>query len=86
MMVMTTFNVCAQMAPPAPLRARALAVYILMFQGGLAFGSSAWGAIAGRFGVRAALLTAVAMMVAGLATGMRLRLTPQVVEDHEYAA
>jgi MFS family permease len=86
MMVMTTFNVCAQMAPPAPLRARALAVYILMFQGGLAFGSSAWGAIAGRFGVRAALLSAVAMMVAGLATGIHLRLTPELIEDHEYAA
>jgi MFS family permease len=86
MMVMTTFNVSAQMAPPAPLRARALAIYIVAFQGGLAFGSSAWGAIAGKIGVRGALLTAVAMMVAGLAAGARLRLTPSVVEDHEYAA
>jgi MFS family permease len=86
MMVMTTFNVSAQMAPPAPLRARALAIYIVAFQGGLAFGSSAWGAIAGRIGVRRALLAAVAMMLAGLAAGTRLRLTPTVVEDHEYAA
>src|SRR5262249_28087623 len=35
MTVMTTFNVCAQTAPPVALRARALAVYILVFQGGL---------------------------------------------------
>jgi len=86
MMVMTTFNVSAQMAPPAPLRARALAIYIVAFQGGLAFGSSAWGAIAGKTGVRGALLAAVAMMLAGLAAGTRLRLTPTVVQDHEYAA
>lgn len=86
MMVMTTFNVCAQMAPPAGLRARALAIYILVFQGALAFGSSGWGAVAGRIGVRGSLLVAVALLVVGLATGARLRLSPTVVEDHEYAA
>ena len=86
MTVMTTFNVCAQMAPPASLRARALAIYILVFQGGLAFGSSGWGAVAGRIGVRNSLLVAVAMLVVGLATGARLPLSPTVVEDHEYAA
>ena len=68
------------------VRARALAVYIMCFQGGLAFGSSAWGAVAGRIGVRGSLLVAVAMLVVGLATGARLRLSPTVVEDHEYAA
>jgi predicted MFS family arabinose efflux permease len=86
MTVMTTFNVCAQMAPPVGMRARALAIYILAFQGGLAFGSSGWGAIAGKIGVRGSLLVAVATLIAGLATGLRLPLSRTVVEDIQYVA
>jgi predicted MFS family arabinose efflux permease len=85
MTVMTTFNVSAQMAPPAWMRARALAVYILVFQGSLAAGSGIWGAIASRFGVPASLLIAAGALVAGLATGARLRLSPKVMED-QYVA
>jgi MFS family permease len=85
MTVMTTFNVSAQMAPPAWMRARALAVYILVFQGSLAAGSGNWGGIAAHLGVRASLLIAAAALVAGLATGTRLRLSPRVVED-QYVA
>jgi len=85
MTVMTTFNVSAQMAPPAWMRARALAVYILVFQGSLAAGSGTWGAIAGRVGVPISLLIAAATLVAGLATGARLPLSPKV-EDHQYVA
>ena len=84
MTVMATFNVCAQMAPPMALRARALAVYILVFQGSLALGSAAWGVAAGRSGVSASLVAALALMLAGLAIPMRL--APKVMEDHEYAA
>jgi MFS family permease len=80
MTVMSTFNVCAQMAPPVWVRARALAFYLLVFQGSMALGSGSWGAIAGRLGVRASLMVAVATLVAGLAPAARLRLSPKVVE------
>lgn len=84
--IMSTFNVCAQMAPPMLMRARALAFYILVFQGSLAIGSSAWGAAAGHWSVRGSLEAAALMMVAGLAVAGALRLEPKIVEDKEYAA
>jgi MFS family permease len=84
--VMTTFNVCAQTAPPTGLRARALAMYILVFQGALSIGSGAFGAIAGHYSVRASLLIAAAVMVAGLTTAPRLPLSSTLVEDAEYVA
>jgi hypothetical protein len=56
------------------VRARALAVYLLVFQGAMAVGSVIWGAIATRIGLRATLLSAgVALLVAAAAT-FRLRL------------
>ena len=84
--IMSTFNVSAQMAPPVLMRARALAVYILVFQGSLAVGASVWGAAAGHWTVGAALEAAAIMMIAGLAVTGALRLEPKIVEDKEYAA
>ena len=84
--VMSTFNVCAQMAPPVLMRARALAFYILVFQGSLAVGSSVWGAAAGRWTVGAALEAAAVMMIAGLAVTGALRLEPKIVKENEYVA
>ena len=86
MTVMSTFNVCAQMAPPAWLRARALGYYLLVFQGSTAIGSGVWGALAGRVGVRAALLFAAAMVAGGVFAIARLPLSPEVVEEEETVA
>jgi MFS family permease len=86
MTVMTTFNVVAQTAPPLTLRARALAVYILVFQGSLAIGSAVWGAIAGRWNVSGSLLLSGAAILAGLLTAMPLRLSTQQIKDAEYVA
>jgi MFS family permease len=86
MTVMTTFNVIAQTAPPVMLRARALAVYILVFQGSLAIGSALWGAVAGRASVRASLLAAAVAILAGLLTALPLRLSSSEVEHAEYVA
>jgi MFS family permease len=83
MTVMSTFNVCAQMAPPRWLRARALAYYLLVFQGSMAIGSGVWGAIAGRIGVRSSLLLAAAMIAAGVFTIDRLPLLPEVLNPSE---
>lgn len=44
--VSACLNVGAQMSSPQWVRARALAVYILVFQGSLAAGSALWGAVA----------------------------------------
>jgi MFS family permease len=71
---MSSFNVCAQTTPPQWMRARALAFYLLVFQGSLAVGSGLWGEVARHFGVRASLLIAAAAMAAGLAAGFRWRL------------
>ncbi len=73
--VMSSFNVCAQTTPPQWMRARALAFYLLVFQGALAVGSGVWGEIARHVGVRAALLIAAAAMLIGLAAGRNMKLS-----------
>jgi MFS family permease len=73
--VMSSFNVCAQTTPPQWMRARALAFYLLVFQGALAVGSGLWGEIARHLGVRASLWIAAAAMIAGLAAGWRMKLS-----------
>ncbi len=78
--VMSSFNVCAQTTPPQWMRARALAFYLLVFQGALAVGSGLWGEIARHLGVRASLNIAAAAMLAGLAAGWRMNLSTGSVD------
>ncbi|MGA3210120.1 MAG: MFS transporter [Terriglobales bacterium] len=66
MWILACLNVAAQTMSPPRLRARTLSMYILVLQGGMAAGSAAWGAIAERFGVPAAMLGAAL----GLAVGV----------------
>jgi MFS family permease len=73
--VMSSFNVCAQTTPPQWMRARALAFYLLVFQGALAVGSGVWGEVARHVGVRASLNIAAAAMIVGLAAGWRMKLS-----------
>jgi MFS family permease len=72
--ILTSFNVATQTAVPRWVRARALAVYLLVFQGGLAVGSAGWGVVAGRLGERTALLAAAASFGLGLLAALRWRL------------
>jgi MFS family permease len=84
--LMSSFNAAAQTAAPEWVRARALAVYLIVFQGGMAVGSILWGALAARVGIRAALLFAVFGLIAGLmlitryrlAEGEKIDLTPSL--------
>jgi len=46
LVVVSSFNVAVQTAVPAWIRARALAVYMLVFAGGLSVGSLLWGTLA----------------------------------------
>jgi Transmembrane secretion effector len=86
--ILASLNVAAQTMSPAWLRARTLSMYLLVLQGGMAIGSAAWGALATKFGIPAALLGAALTLVAGLftvpryrLTGKQLELTPSVVRD-----
>lgn len=58
--VLTSFNVAAQMASPGWVKARAMAVYLLTFQGAMTGGSVLWGIVATHTGVSTALLIAAA--------------------------
>ena len=72
--LLSTFNVAAQTASAAWVRARVLGVYMLAFFGGWACGSALWGWIASRVGISLTLLIAAIGLVAGLATGIRFKL------------
>lgn len=74
MVPLTILNLATQAAVPSWVRARALAVLLLVLQGGVALGAAAWGGVAERAGTPAALgLAAVGVLVATLA-GLRVRL------------
>ena len=72
--VLATLNATAQLILPGWVRARALAVYLLVFQGGQALGSLVWGALAGLLSTEVSLLVAAATLLLGLATLPILRL------------
>jgi hypothetical protein len=67
----SSVNVAAQTAAPAWVRARAVSLYILVFQGLMAVGGFAWGALAQQFGNGAALSFAALALVCGLAVTLR---------------
>ncbi|WP_035065266.1 MFS transporter [Nitratidesulfovibrio termitidis] len=64
--MLTSLNVTAQMAAPNWVRARVLAVYLLVFQGAMTGGSILWGTVAARTGVSTALALAACGHVVGL--------------------
>jgi MFS family permease len=68
------FSALVQGMAPDWVRARVLAVFMLVFQGGLAAGSAFWGLVGERAGVQAALLWAGISCVATAAISYRWRL------------
>lgn len=72
--VLTALNSSAQALLPAWVRARALSVYLLVFFGGMAVGSAAWGAVAAPLGVPLALALSAGWMAVGVLTSVRYRL------------
>jgi MFS family permease len=65
MALMSSFNVSIQRLVPAWVRARVLAIYLLVFFGSMALGSALWGALANRIGISAALMWAAGALLAG---------------------
>lgn len=63
LLTLTSFNVSVQLNLPKWVQARVLSIYLLVFQGGMAFGSLFWGGISGRFGLETALLAAAGWLL-----------------------
>ncbi len=67
----SSFQIAVQTGTPAWVRARAIGTYLLVFQGGLALGSAAWGAVAESTSNPVALTVAAGGLVLGLAAVRR---------------
>ncbi|MFL6438892.1 MAG: MFS transporter [Terriglobales bacterium] len=74
------FNVITLNQTPDWVRARVLAVSMLVFQGGLALGSAVWGVVANRTTVQYALMWAGAGTVASTALGLFFKLPSAAVD------
>src|SRR5438445_323283 len=65
--MMASLNGAAQTAAPAWVRARALGIYLIVFQGGLGLGSALWGLAAEHVGASIALASSAGAACVGLA-------------------
>jgi MFS family permease len=86
--ILACLNVAAQTMCPGHLRARALSLYLLVLQGGMALGATLWGALANQIGIANALTVAAVVLACGVLalrghriTASELELTPAVVRD-----
>jgi len=69
--VLSSLNAAAQVALPAWVRARGMATYLLVFQGGQAAGSLVWGLLATRTSTSVALSVVAGGMALGLVLSSR---------------
>jgi MFS family permease len=86
--ILACLNVAAQTMSPSRMRARALSLYLLVLQGGMAIGSAAWGALATKIGIPLTLLCSALALIVGLVTVKRfplseseMLLAPSVIRD-----
>jgi MFS family permease len=78
---LTTLTVSAQTVLPQSMRARGLAMYLVILIGSQALGSLVWGVVASRFGLVASLTaSAVLLAVAALSVGV-LPLLPETDDE-----
>jgi MFS family permease len=76
MVMMSSVSIAAQEGVPAWVRARALAVCLLVIQGSLAAGALVWGVVATHTSLATALLAAAGTLVLGILVALRVRLHP----------
>jgi MFS family permease len=81
LMVLSSLNTSAQRVAPGWVRARTLAVFQLVMQGGLAIGSLTWGLVTGAADVETALTIAAIGLVAGVALARRWPLAGSELSD-----
>ena len=72
--LISSFNLAVQTSIPSRLRARALAMYMLVFGGSLSAGSVLWGMVGGCRGLSQALLYASGGLFLGLLASRRYRI------------
>src|SRR5215470_1291233 len=78
--ILACLNVAAQTMCPTYLRARALSFYLLVLQGGMAIGATAWGALAMWIGVPDALSVAAIVLTVGVLSLRGHRITASELE------
>ncbi len=78
---MSTLNVSVQLSVPAWVYARALGVYLMAMQGGLALGSVLWGAIAQRSSTKVALICAAVGLAASMPGMRRIHILKGLLPD-----
>lgn len=79
--VLSSLNTSAQRVAPGWVRARTLAVFQLVMQGGLAVGSLAWGLLTGLASVQIALTIAAAGLAGGVGLARRWPLAGSETAD-----
>jgi hypothetical protein len=79
--ILTSLNVAAQMASPGWVKARALADYLLVFQGAMTGGSILWGTLASRSSVAGALAIAAGGLTLTILLAQRWRLPKDATTD-----
>jgi predicted MFS family arabinose efflux permease len=78
--ILACLNVAAQTMCPAYLRARALSMYLLVLQGGMAIGATLWGAVAKQIGIANALAAAAVVLALGVFALRGHRITAHELE------
>ncbi|HEY5382561.1 MAG TPA: MFS transporter [Acidobacteriaceae bacterium] len=78
---MSILNVSVQLSVPRWVHARALGLYLMTFQGGLALGSIVWGAIAERSSTSMAFIVAACGLAASLPFTHRIHILKGTLPD-----
>src|SRR5215213_2337256 len=81
LIVLSSLNTSAQRVAPGWVRARTLAAFQLVMQGGLAIGSLTWGLVTGAADVETALTIAAAGLLAGVVLARRWPLAESAHSD-----
>lgn len=79
--LLSSFNVAVQTAVPRWVQARALGFYLLVFQGGMAVASAAWGALADFAGNSLALACAAVGLVVSVGFTFRWKIRAGIQHD-----
>jgi MFS family permease len=78
----SSLNIAVQLSVPGWVQARALGLYQMVFQGGLAIGSAFWGAFAEHISTPVALSLAAGTLLVGLPISRRYSLSCSTDLDH----
>jgi MFS family permease len=82
MSIVSTLNLVVQVSSPPWIRARVLSVYLLVFQGAIAFGSLCWGALANQTSLRTAMIAGAVAMFVGVTARIWYRLG---ADEHDFS-